>query len=91
MTVAHHGFPSLNKNLKRKLEAAQGKCICLYLGLPPSLRHGTIHLRNTNWLLVSERVDSCIATIVFKYCGGSVSSYIYSQCHSKQRVPNPLF
>ena len=28
-------FPLLNENLKHKLQAAQSKCICLCLDLPP--------------------------------------------------------
>ena len=57
-------FPLLNINLKNKLQTAQNKYIRLCLGLPPHSHIVAIHLLEINWL--PERVESCIATTVFK-------------------------
>lgn len=37
------------------------------MDLPPRSHIGVSHLRKTNWLPVSERVEFCITTTVFKY------------------------
>ena len=66
----------LNQNLKHKLQTAQNKCMCLCLDLPPHSHIGAIHLRKINWLPVSERVESCIVRLFFKYYNGIVPSYI---------------
>ena len=60
--VAHRGFTSW--------------CLLLSKNLKNRLRLCAVHFRKINLLPVSERVKSCIATIVFKYWNEIVSSYI---------------
>ena len=54
----------------------QIKCIRLCLDLPHRSHIGGTHFEKTYWLLVSRRVESCIATTVFEYWNGIVPSYI---------------
>ena len=69
-------FPLLYKNLKHKLLTTQNKYMrrCLNLSLRSHI--GAAYFKKINWLPVSERVESCIATTVFKYWNRIVPSYI---------------
>ena len=70
---------SFLKKLKLKLQKAQNKCTRLCLNLPPR-SHSHIdpyHFRKINWLLVSDRVEYCIANTIFKYWNGIVPGYIH--------------
>ena len=65
----------LNKNLKHKLHQQKTDAnVCL--DLPPCSHIGVTYFRNINWLSVSEGVESCIATIVFKNRNEIVPSYV---------------
>ena len=68
--------PLLKKNLKRKLQKAQNKCIRFCLNLPRSHINPS-HFRKIKWLPVSDRVEYCIANTVFKYWNGIVPGYIH--------------
>ena len=70
-------FPLLKKNLKLKLQKAQNKCIGFCLNLPPRSHINPSQFRKINWLLVSDRVEYCIANTVCKYWNGIVSGYIH--------------
>ena len=69
-----------NKNLNQKFQAAQKKCICLWFDLLSRSHIGATHFRQINWLQVSERVESSIATTLSKYWNRIVSSYISDIC-----------
>ena len=70
-------FPFLKKNLKLKLQKAQNKRIRFCLNLPPRFHIYQSDFRKINWLLVSDRVEYCIANTVFKYWNGVVPEYIH--------------
>ena len=70
-------FPLLKTNLKLKLQKAQNKCIRFCLNLPPRSHTDPWHFRKITWLLVSDRVEYCISSTVFKYWNGIVPGYIY--------------
>ena len=55
--------PLLNKNLKYKVQAAPKKMHPTLPWSTPRSHIGSIHLRKINLLPVSERVESCIATV----------------------------
>ena len=76
ITVAHRGFSFSKINLKHKLQTAQNKRICLYFDLPHRCHIGVAHFRKINRLPVSDRVESCIATAVFKHWNEIVLSHI---------------
>ena len=50
-------YPNLNKNLKKRLQAAQNKCIrfCLKLGDRASIKSN--EFEKINWLPIQERVN----------------------------------
>ena len=62
-------------NLKHKLQTTQNKYMRLCLNLSLRSHIGAAYFRKINWLPVSERVESCIATNVFKYWNRIVPSY----------------
>ena len=45
-----------------------------------------IQFRKVNWVQVSERVESCIATIVFKYWNGIAPRPSYNRCNTESQV-----
>ena len=70
-------FPLLKENLKLKLQKARNKCIRFSLNLPPRSLINPSHFRKINWLLVSDRVEYCVANTVFKYWNGIIPGYIH--------------
>ena len=68
---------SLKKNLKLKIQKAQHECICFCLNLPPRSHINPSHFRKIDWLLVSDRVEYCIANTDFRYWNGIVRGYIH--------------
>ena len=58
-------------------QKAQNKSIRFCQNVPPRSHIDPLHFRKTNWLLVSDRVDYCIANAVFKYWNGIVSGYVH--------------
>ena len=69
-------YPNLGKDLKKKLQIAQNKCVryCLYLGNREGIRYR--HFKEINWLPISERVDQFIAVSVYKFSKGLVPIYM---------------
>ena len=57
----------------------QNKCICLCLGLHSHSHIGVIHLQKVNWLWLSQGIESCMSTTVFKYWNKTVPSVVH-QC-----------
>ena len=70
-------FPLLKENLKLKLQKAQNKCIRFSLNLPPRSLINPSYFRKINWLVVSDRVEYCIANTVYKYWNRTVPGYIH--------------
>ena len=52
-------YPNLNKKLKKRLQAAQNKCIRFCLKLGDSTNIETIEFEKINWLPIQERVNQC--------------------------------
>ena len=60
-------YPSLNKNLKTHLQAAQNKCIrsCLKLGNRKSIT--VKEFQKINWLLIHKMFHQCTLSWIFKF------------------------
>ena len=60
-------YPNLNKKLKKRLQAAQNKCIrfCLKLGDRKSIT--SKEFEKINWLPIQERVNQCTLSSVYKF------------------------
>ena len=60
-------YPSLNKNLKTHLQAAQNKCIrfCLKLGNRKSIT--VKEFQKINWLLIHKMFHQCTLSCIFKF------------------------
>ena len=69
-------YPNLNKELKKKLQTAQNKCIrfCLLLGNREHLE--SKHLKKINWLNVNDRFKQCLSAFVFKFFNKICPSYM---------------
>ena len=60
-----------------KLQKAQNKCIRFCLNLSSRSPIDPSHFGKFNWLVVSDRVDYCIANTVFKYWNEILPGYIH--------------
>ena len=69
-------YPNLNKKLKKRLQAAQNKCIrfCLKLGDRTSIK--TIEFEKTNWLPIQERVNQCTLSSIYKFHSNIAPKYM---------------
>ena len=61
-------YPNLNKNLTKKIQTAQNKCIRFCLGLENRDHIGVNEFKTINWLPVQNRYEQCVSVSVFKFC-----------------------
>jgi len=69
-------YPNLNKNLKKRLQAAQNKCIrfCLKLGDRTSITMK--EFEKINWLPIQERVNQCTLASIYKFYAKNTPDYV---------------
>ena len=69
-------YPNLNKKFKKRLQAAQNKCIrfCLKLGDRTSIK--TIEFEKINWLQIQERVNQCTRSSIHKFHSNIAPEYM---------------
>ena len=69
-------YPNLNKKLKKRLQAAQNKCIrfCLKLGDRTSII--TVEFEKFNWLPIQERVNQCTLSSIYKFHSNIAPEYM---------------
>ena len=69
-------YPNLSKKLKKRLQAAQNKCIrfCLKLGDRTSIK--TIEFEKINWLPIQERVNQCTLSSIYKFHSNIAPEYM---------------
>ena len=69
-------YPNLNKNLKKRLQAAQNKCIrfCLKLGDRTSIKKE--EFEKINWLPIQERVNQCTLSCIYKFQTKNAPDYM---------------
>ena len=60
-----------------KLQKAHNKCIHFCLNLPSRSPIDPSHFGKINWLVVSDRVEYCIANTVFKHWNEILPGYIH--------------
>ncbi len=59
-------YSNLNKNLTKKLQIAQNKCIRFGLGLDNQSHIGVNEFKAINWLPVQNRYEQCVSVSAFK-------------------------
>ena len=69
-------YPNLKKKLKKRLQAAQNKCIrfCLKLGDRASIK--TTKFEKINWLPIQERVNQCTLSSIYKFHSNIAPEYM---------------
>ena len=60
-------YPSLNKNLKKKLQTAQNKCIRFCLFLPSREHLGAEEFKKISWLNIEDRFKQNVCTNVYRF------------------------
>ena len=68
-------YPMLNKRLSKKIQAAQNKCIRLYLNLKKTAHIGATEFKAINWLPTKNRMDQCVCVNVMKFFNGTAPAY----------------
>ena len=68
--------PSLNKNLKNRLQAAQNKCIriCLKLGERRSIKIN--EFEKVNCLPIHDRINLCILSSIYNFYANNAPDYM---------------
>ena len=69
-------YSNLNKNLTKKLQIAQNKCIRFCLGLDSQSHIGVNEFKTINWLPVQNRYEQCVSVSAFKFCKGLGPAYM---------------
>jgi len=69
-------YPNLNKNLLKKLQIMQNKCIRFCLQLDNRSHIGEAQFKKINWLPVNDRVSQISNVFVFKYFAKKTPYYI---------------
>jgi len=69
-------YPSLNANLKKKLQTMQNKCIRFSLFLGNRTHIGMTEFDKINWLPVNERFMQITSAYVFKFFNNKTPAYI---------------
>ena len=69
-------YPNLNKNLTKKMQIAQNKCIRFCLGLDNRTHIGVNEFKKINWLPVENRYEQCVFVSAFKFCYGLGPAYM---------------
>ena len=79
-------YSNLNKNLTKKLQITQNKCIRFCLGLDNRTHIGVNEFKTINWLPTQDRYKQCVSVSAFKFCKGYGPAYM-SEIYSL--VDNP--
>ena len=69
-------YPNLTKNLTKKFQISQNKCIRFCLGLDNRTHIGVNHFKTINWLPVQSRFEQCVAMNAYKFCKGMGPAYM---------------
>jgi hypothetical protein len=69
-------FPNLNKNLTKKLQVCQNKCIrfCLQKGNRSHI--GSKEFEEINWMPVQDRFNQCVASQIYKFFNKLCPAYM---------------
>ena len=67
---------SFKEKFRNETSKSSNECIRFCLNLPPRSHVDPSLFRKIYWLPVSDRVEYCIAKIVFKYSNGIVPGYM---------------
>ena len=69
-------YPNLTKKLKNRIQTSQNKCIrfCVQLDKMTHISHK--EFETLNWLPVTESLNQCINSIVFKYVNNHYPNYL---------------
>jgi len=79
-------YSNLNKNVTKKLQVTQNKCIRFCLGLDNRAHIGVNEFKTINWLPMQNRYKQCVSVSAFKFCKGFGPAYM-SEIYSL--VDNP--
>ena len=82
-------YPSLNKQLLKKIQISQNKCIRYCLKLDNRAHIGANEFKEINWLPTKERVSQCICVNIFKFFNNMPPDYtseIFHPSHSRHNT-----
>ena len=69
-------YPNLTKNLTKKIQISQNKCIRFCLGLDNRTHIGVNEFKTINWLPVQNRYEQSVAMNAYKFCKKMGPAYL---------------
>ena len=69
-------YPSLTKKIKNRIQTSLNKCIRFCLQLDKMTHISPKVFGTLNWLPMTERLNQCINSIVFKYINDQCPNYL---------------
>ena len=60
-------YPSLRKDLQKRLQVSQNNCVRFCLQLDKKTRIGVAEFKEINWLNINDRFSQCVLSSIYKY------------------------
>ena len=68
-------YSSLRKNLQKRLQGSQNKCVSFRLHLDKTTRIGVAEFREVNWLNINDRFSQCILSSIYNFFNSESPEY----------------
>ena len=68
--------PKFKRNLRKKLQTTQNKCIKFCLQLENRFHIGATEFKQINWLPINERFSQCVGSTIFKFVKNNCPAYV---------------
>ena len=60
-------YPSLRKDLQKRLQVSQSNCVRFCLQLDKKTRIGVAEFKEINWLNINDRFSQCVLSNIHKF------------------------
>ena len=70
-------YPSLRKDLQKRLQVSQNNCVRFCLQLDKKTRIGVAEFKEINWLNINDRFSQCVLSSIYKFFNSESPEYIY--------------
>ena len=73
-------YPSLRKNLQKRLQVSQNNCVRFCLQLEKKRRIGVAEFKEINWLKINDRFSQCVLSSIYKFFNSESPEYFNEIC-----------
>ena len=68
-------YPSLRKDLQKRLQVSQNNCVRFCLQLDKKTRIGVAEFKEINWLNINDRFSQCVLSSIYKFFNSESPEY----------------